>query len=396
MKHVGYLTGRFPRPSDTFIQNEVLGLRELGWTVSTYSIQRPTEIVSSQQSILHDSTFYIFEKLKSTASLKAATTAIKSPTRLAKTSKLAAKCARRAGALKGSAYMAEALILAEQLLADGVEHLHCHFADSSCTVGMLAAKLAGIPYSFTIHGPGIFFEPQKWSLDTKAAEAAFVVCISNFCVSQLRIFTNREDWDKFSIVHCGVDTNVNVSESDSSEILFVGRLEELKGPHDLIHAFNFMLEGDPSLSSTLRFVGDGPARAALESQVEELGLRDSVYFEGYAPPDTVSEFLQNTAVFCLPSYAEGVPVSLMEAMVHGVPVISTRVGGISELIVDGESGLLISPGDTTQLAEALETLLGDPALRSKMGAAGIEKVSTEFSSAGQIESLVNLFQETLV
>ena len=83
-------------------------------------------------------------------------------------------------------------MLAEQLIQDEVEHLHCHFADSSCTVGMLAAKLADITYSFTIHGPGIFFEPQKWSLDVKAAEASFVVCISNFCVSQLRIFTDRK------------------------------------------------------------------------------------------------------------------------------------------------------------------------------------------------------------
>lgn len=392
MKHVGYLTGRFPRPSDTFIQNEVLGLRDRGWTVSTYSIQRPTEIVSSQQSILHESTFYIYEKLKSTASVKAAAAAIKSPARLAKASKLAAKCARRAGAIKGSAYMAEALILAEQMLAEGVEHLHCHFADSSCTVGMLAAKLAGIPYSFTIHGPGIFFEPEKWSLDTKASEAAFVVCISNFCVSQLRIFTDKSDWSKFNIVHCGVDTNVNTSDSNSAEILFVGRLEDLKGPHDLINAFAQVRKGNKDLDSTLRFVGDGPARSSLEKQVEELGLRDFVSFEGYAPPDTVSEFLQKTAVFCLPSYAEGVPVSLMEAMVHGVPVVSTRVGGISELIVDGESGLLISPGDVSQLSAALEELLSDAALQSKMGAAGIEKVSSEFSAVGQIESLVELFE----
>ncbi len=391
MKHVGYLTGRFPRPSDTFIQNEVLGLREQGWTVSTYSVQRPTEIVSSQQSTLHDDTFYIYEKLKSKTALKAATSSIKSPSRLFKASKLAAKCAKRAGAIKGSAYLAEAVVLAEALVTDGVEHLHCHFADASCTVGMLAAQIADIPYSFTIHGPGIFFEPQKWSLDTKAANAEFVVCISNFCVSQLRIFTDRSDWDKFNIVHCGVDTNVSEPASESSEILFVGRLEDLKGPHDLIQAFAAIVEQDPQLNPTLRFVGDGPARSSLESQVETLELGDKVFFEGYAPPNTVSQLLSKAAVFCLPSYAEGVPVSLMEAMVHSIPVVSTKVGGITELIEDGESGYLIAPGAIDELSKALTDLLSDAAKRTEMGQVGARKVVEEFSAQGQISALVKLF-----
>ena len=393
-RHIGYLTGRFPRPSDTFIQNEILGLRELGLTVTPYSIHRPQEIVGQRQSELHDGTTYIYEQLKSVSGWKTAAQSLAGPMGFVSTTRLAARTARAAGGVRSAAYMAEATVLAQHLKADGIDHLHNHFADSSCTVAMLAAKLAGIPYSFTIHGPGIFFEPQKWSLEAKVSNAEFVACISNFCASQLRIFSDREDWNKLEIVHCGVeipDDSQAAASQDMNQVLFVGRLEQLKGPEDLLRAFGKAVEDAAINDAELRFIGDGPAKSQLEALARELGLADSVHFDGFASPESVRSALSESAVFCLPSYAEGVPVSLMEAMAHQVPVLTTTVGGISELVVDGESGCMVAPGDVVELTSKLVELLSSPELRDEMGRNGLKKIRSEFTSTQQAERLARLF-----
>src|SRR4029453_13338966 len=128
----------------------------------------------------------------------------------------------------------------------------------------------------------------------------------------------------------------------------------------------------------LSLAGDGPDRAVLEAEARRRGVADCVRFLGYQSSDQVRALLQDTDVFVLPSFAEGVPVVLMEAMASGVPVLTARVAGVSELVEDGVSGFVVSPGDVEALARAIDTLLGDPALRDRFGAAGRRMVEREF------------------
>jgi glycosyltransferase involved in cell wall biosynthesis len=263
-----------------------------------------------------------------------------------------------------------------------VDHLHNHIAKASCTVAMLASELSGIPYSFTIHGPDIFFEPNHWRIDEKAARASFVACISDFCRSQLMCFAGQEHWDRFHIIHCGVDpSRYSLSDHTGQELLFVGRLAAVKGLPVLLEALRDLSEG-----WHLTVIGDGPDRAALERQAQGM----NVDFVGYKSQAEVAEALSRTDVFVLPSFAEGVPVVLMEAMASGVPVVTTQIAGVPELVRD-DAGRLVPPGDAAALAGALQGTLSDAEHRKAMGQQGRMIVDTNFNIGAEATRLSALF-----
>ena len=220
----------------------------------------------------------------------------------------------------------------------GVTHLHNHIAKSSCTVAMLASALSGIPYSFTLHGPDIFFAPEHWRLDEKIARARFVACISDFCRSQAMLWSDPAQWGKLKIVHCGVDPGrYRDGEREGTRLIFIGRLAAVKGVPVLLEAFAAARAVRPDLTLTL--VGDGPERAALEAEAARLGIAGAVRFAGYRSQDAVADLLASHDALVLPSFAEGVPVVLMEALAANLPVIATAVGGVGELVKDGETGV---------------------------------------------------------
>jgi glycosyltransferase involved in cell wall biosynthesis len=181
------------------------------------------------------------------------------------------------------------------------------------------------------------------------------------------------------IVHCGVNPaqfNAVQHAGQGKRLLFVGRLANVKGVPVLLKALSAISKDRPEL--TLSIAGDGPDRAGLEAQAKQLGIAQNVKFLGYQSQSQVRELLQQTDVFVLPSFAEGVPVVLMEAMAAGVPVVTTRIAGVPELVDDGVSGILTPPGDEVALGSAIATLLDDPTRRATMGEAGREKVAAEF------------------
>jgi colanic acid/amylovoran biosynthesis glycosyltransferase len=241
---VFYLTGEFPRPTDTWIQREINNLRHLGVDIRTFAVRRPLQgPVSFEQEQHLKQTTYLVEELKSTKLLTCQLKAgFRSPKRYLGTLRLAWQTKRPGfkGLFYQMAYFAEATILADHLKTNKANHLHNHFGDSSATVAMLAANLAGVNYSFTLHGPGIFFEPYLWRLDKKIEKAKFVSCISFFCRSQAAIFSRPEDIEKLKIIHCGVEPNklkaTKHEDVTTKQILFVARLEELKGVGDLLRA----------------------------------------------------------------------------------------------------------------------------------------------------------------
>ncbi|MBX7255446.1 MAG: glycosyltransferase [Candidatus Hydrogenedentes bacterium] len=391
---VAYMTGEYLRVSPfVFIHREIAALRELGAEIETLSVRGipESECVSPEQraerSTTHILVPFSFTRLMSVhGRLKLA-----SPLRYFRTFALALRT--RAPGIKGLlyqiAYFIEAGFVVDFMRKHGLTHLHNHLADSSCTVAMLASELGGFTFSFTLHGPGIFFEPDRWRLDAKFARASFVACISHFCRSQAMIWTKPERWDRLKIVHCGVDTRhytPRTHEGKAKRLIFVGRLAAVKGVPVLLEAFAALAAMHPELTLTL--AGDGPDRAWIESYARERGITDRVTITGYVSQERVRELLAESDVFVMASFAEGVPVVLMEAMTTGLPVVTTHIAGIPELVEDGVSGYLVPPGDSASLTSRVEALLGDPALRNRLGAAGRAKVLAEFDSAKNAQGLL--------
>src|SRR5690606_27838716 len=199
--------------TDTFIQREVAALRDHGLVVETYSVRRTgaEHHVGQEQRAEAARTFHILEATANPlVTLRAHVSALRHPGRYLRALWLAWRTAPVGirGHIYNLIYFAEAEVLAHHMRARGVVHLHNHIAKASCTVAMLASTVSGIPYSFTMHGPDIFFEPIHWRLDEKIARAAFVACISHFCRSQGMIFSDPAHWERLHIVHCGVDPSL--------------------------------------------------------------------------------------------------------------------------------------------------------------------------------------------
>ncbi|MDO5704826.1 MAG: glycosyltransferase family 4 protein, partial [Paracoccus sp. (in: a-proteobacteria)] len=293
-------------------------------------------------------------------------------------------------------YFLEAGVLAAHLHRIGARHLHNHFMDSSCSVAMLASEMNGTPFSFTLHGPTELYEPHRWRLDEKIARSAFSAYISHFARSQGMLFSDRSHWDRMRIVHCGIQPERYAgprTAAPGKTMVFIGRMAGVKGAPLMIDALAALLPRHPD--ARLLMIGDGPERPALESQARARGVDGAVIFTGTQTQDQVAAHLAGADLLALPSFAEGVPVVLMEAMAAGLPVVSTRIAGIAELIDDGESGWLVPPGDLDSLVARLDGLLSDPALRDRMGQAGRAKVRADYAIATEAAWLADLFRGSL-
>lgn len=394
---IAYLTGEYPAVSHTFILREVEALRARGLEVLTCSIRRtaPEHHRGPSEQQAAATTFYVLSAARNPVILLAALlAALARPRACLATFALAWRT--RAPGLRAALYQVfyfiEAAVLARHLQHAGVTHLHNHFGNSSCSVAMLTSTLSGIPFSYTMHGPAIFFEPRRWRIDEKIARARFVACISQFCRSQGMIFADPRHWDKMHIVHCGISPALYGTSSPAPQgkrILFVGRLAAVKGVPLLVKAFAALHQRHPDAVLTL--VGDGPERGRIEALAAELGCAAALRFTGYLSQQEVAQELDRADIFALPSFAEGVPVVLMEAMASRLPVLATRIAGIPELVRDGVNGLLVPPGDSEALSEALDRLLSDPALCARMGQAGRQTVKEDFNinrEAGKLEMLI--------
>jgi len=380
---IAYLTGEYPRATDTFIQREVAALRERGIEVFTFSIRRTgnEHIVGAEQQAERERTSYVLPVQPIALLLAHLNLLVSSPQRYLSALKLA--WATHQPGIKGTFYQLfyflEAGIVAQQIRQQQIEHLHNHFPDSSGTVAMLAAELGGFSFSFTMHGPYIFFEPMRWRLDEKLKRALFICCISDFCRSQGMIYAPMSKWNRMHIVHCGVEPALFepvTHQQPGRRLLYTGRLAAVKGLPILLESLVTLKTNHPELLLTV--VGDGADRQSLEQLTAELGLTNHVNFVGYQSQAKVRQYMQETDVFVLPSFAEGVPVSLMEALAAAVPVVTTQIAGVGELVENGVSGYLVPPGNAQLLAERIDRLLCDPALRTAFGAAGRVKVAEEF------------------
>lgn len=397
---IAYMTGQYPRATDTFIQREIAALRNQGAEVATFSI-RPTgdeHIVGPEQQQERDNTVYLLPINPLKLLLAHLGLLFSSPGRYCQTLALAWSTRRYGviGTIYQLFYFFEAGIVAQEIRRQEIQHLHNHFGDSSCTVAMLAASLGNFTFSFSLHGPYIFFNPYLWRLDAKIDRALFIACISNYCRSQAMIFGSIDTWKKMHIVHCGVDPDLFTLVSHQGlglNLLYLGRLAAVKGLPILFESIAQLKTVFPQL--VLNLVGDGEERAKLETMVTELGIQDQVNFLGYQSQSQVRERLQKTDIYVLPSFAEGVSVSLMEAMAAGVPVITTQIAGVNELVEDGINGYLVPAGDVISLTQKLVILIKDSELRNKFAAAGRVKVETEFNLNQEANRLAGFMNDYL-
>ncbi|WP_366872471.1 glycosyltransferase family 4 protein [uncultured Roseobacter sp.] len=383
--------------SHTFILREVEGLRALGLEVETISVRHPgpEHLLGETEQRAARNTFYILKSARQGLTLfKAIGAALSRPRPLGQAIRLAWRT-RPPGlraAMYQMFYLIEALVLARHLQQRGITHLHSHFAQASASVAMLAAAFAEIPFSFTLHGPADLYETKHWHLSEKIARAAFVACISHFARSQGMLFSDPEHWDRLRIIHCGVvpemyERSAAASPDPGHELLFVGRLAPVKGLRVLLPALSAAREKHPDLRLTV--VGDGEDRAHLEQLAAPLGA--AAHFTGYLSQEEVADRLARADAFVLPSFAEGLPVVLMEALAAGKPAIAPRVAGVAELIEDGRTGYLFHAGDVAGLRRALEHLASDPEGGAALGAAGRDVVRAEFDAGIEAARIARLF-----
>lgn len=403
---IAYLCSEYPGVSHTFVLREVNALRELGMDIDTFSVRRSERLLAEADRAADRSTYAILpprwtDLLRSHLHLLR-----RRPRAYLSTLALAVRLSPSGlrGLLWQLFYLTEAVVLWDQCDRRRIRHIHVHLANVAADVALLAAH-AGTQveptepwsWSLTIHGPFEFYDVSRFRVAEKVAQAKFVVCISDYARSQLMALSHVAEWGKLHVIHVGIPivqfTRGEDEPRSDGRILFIGRLVAVKGQAVLLEAIARLLDRGRSLDCVI--AGDGPERADLEALAVRLGIAARVAFPGAVGQDDIHAMYADAAIFCLPSFAEGVPGVLMEAMAMELPVVSTRITGIPELVEDGRSGFLVAPGRADELADVLERLLLDPELRARMGAAGREKVVHEFNTQTSACALCELFADYL-
>jgi colanic acid/amylovoran biosynthesis glycosyltransferase len=394
---IAYLVNRYPKASHSFIRREIRALEERGLEVLRVSVRPPGDDLVDPRDVEEARRTHVILRAPRVAAA-VLLEALTRPGAWLRTLATAWRLGRRSdrGRLVHLVYLAEACALVRLLRREDVRHVHAHFGTNPPTVCLLAAELGGLRYSFTVHGPEEFDRPQVLKLDRKIAGASFVAAVSEFSRSQLYRWSANADWRKIHVVHCGVDELFLSAEPtpvpDTRRLVCVGRLCEQKGQLLLVEAAaRLVREG---LDFELVLAGDGEMRADIEAACARHDLGERVRITGWISNDRVREEILAARALVLPSFAEGLPVVLMEALALGRPVISTYVAGIPELVVPGECGWLVPAGDAEALTGALREALDAPGERlAEMGAAGAARVRARHDARDEAGKLAALFGE---
>ncbi|MFP4009421.1 MAG: glycosyltransferase [Spirulinaceae cyanobacterium] len=397
---IAYLVNQYPKVSHSFIRREIRSLEALGFEVLRFSIRScQGELVDPADREELEKTRYVLAAgiipLMGALLMVALTKPLRFGAALSLTGKMGWKSDR--GLLRHGAYLAEACLLKCWLKDQDVQGIHVHFGTNSTTVAMLCHVLGGPPYSFTVHGPEEFDKAPLIGLTEKIKRAAFVVAISSFGRSQLYRWCDYTDWPKIEIVRCGVDRSflqgatAEISASAAGQLVCVGRLCEQKGQLLLIDAIAQLAAENRDFHLTL--VGDGEMRPQIEAAIEKLNLRDRVTITGWASNSEVQKQIKAARALVLPSFAEGLPVVIMEALALHRPVLSTYVAGIPELVEPGRCGWLIPPGSVAALVESLREVLDcSPETLQTLGTVGAKQVATYHDAAQEATRLAQFFK----
>jgi len=396
-KHIGYFINQYPAVSHSFIRREILALESLGVRVSRFAI-RPGqgELVDIADKAEAGVTKFIINTPVKELFVSISRQLLFNSIRFFKTFIFAVKfnAQYEKNLKKALICFFEACVLCDWVNQQGVQHLHVHFGTNSTTIAMLAKQLGGVDYSFTVHGPEEFDKPLMIGLNQKIKESRFVMAISSYGSSQLRRWADYADWEKIHIVHCGLDEGfINFLPQpilNEPRFVCVGRLCEQKGQLLLLQAVSRLLAEGISLKLVL--VGDGPMREQIEQFISDHNLGSCVELTGSLSGEGVREQMSMARAFVLPSFAEGLPVVIMEALAMGRPVISTYVAGIPELVIDGVNGWLVPAGAVDELVNAMRNAIQAPSQKlMDMGLSGRLRVLERHSVFTEAEKLKQLF-----
>lgn len=393
---VAYLTNQYPHVSHSFIRREIAGLEALGMRVERFSIRSSSaDLVDPADLAERAKTRVILDAGWFGLLVATIRALVAGPLGWLRAFGVSWKMERRSdrGVLRHLVYLAEACWLARELRGVNAIHLHAHFGTNPAAVALLSHILGGPKFSFTVHGPEEFDKPESLSLGLKINHAQAIIAVSHFGRSQLLRWSNPADWVKIHVVRCGVDAAFLKSEPtavpDVPRLVCIGRLSEQKGQLLLLEALRLIRKNGVQMQLVL--AGDGPMRPAVEAYIQNHGLDDCVRITGWISNDEVRNELLAARALVLPSFAEGLPVVIMEALALGRPVISTYVAGIPELVRDGDSGWLVPAGSVHDLCTAIATALATPAESlNVMGRAGAARVAELHDAQANAKELAEI------
>jgi glycosyltransferase involved in cell wall biosynthesis len=398
---LAYLVGRYPAASHAFLLREVESLRGGGAEVETVTIRPPhaDELRTEADREAARTTYRVLPAgpLKLLAAHLPAF--FSHPRRYLRTLAYALRLGKGArGHLWQLFYFAESIVVWRHCRRLGLSHLHAHFADTATDSALLTTHFEpDSAWSISLHGPDEFAEAAENRLAEKLRSAELIVAVNGEARRGAIAAGGDRVAAKTSVVNLGVDLEKfsppRVQAPDTRErlrVLCLGRLVERKGQAFLIAA----LERPGTTSLELTLAGDGPERRHLEALAERLQPDQRVTFTGVVGQDEALELYRDADLFCLPSLSEGMPAVLIEAMACGLPVVTTRIDAIPELVSDGANGLLVEPGNADALAAALTRLAGDPGLRARLGAAARETVGEHYEIKAQTARLLALFESS--
>lgn len=395
---IAYFINQYPKVSHSFIRREILALERQGIEVKRIALRGwDGELQDNDDIAERSKTRYVLEDgvkglLKPLLEVLRA-----QPRRFFSALWLALRMGRRAdrGWPYHLIYLAEACRVVQWLQAFGAEHVHAHFGTNSTEVVMLANALGGPHYSFTVHGPEEFDKPQFLHIGEKVRRAAFVAAVSSYGRSQLYRWVAHAHWDKVKVVHCGLEAAFHagppVPVPAVPRLVCVGRLCEQKGQLLLLEAAQKLAAQGTTFELVL--AGDGEMRAELETLIARYGLQGQVRITGWISSGQVREELLAARALVLPSFAEGLPVVIMEAMALRRPVLTTYVAGIPELVRPGENGWLFPAGAVEELAAAMADCLGQPdEVLQRMGDAAHQRVLERHDIDTEAAKLASYFR----
>jgi len=400
---ITYVVSQYPAISHTFILGEVNGIKAQGINVSVASINtpdRPFEQLTDSEKVAYNSTLFVKQSLVKKLPYYFFLTLLTYPKGFFSSlwDTFTASLHQPTTVLQRIAYWLEAMVVVDLAKKQGSQQLHAHFSTQGCTVAMLAAKIMDINFSFTVHGPDEFYHVGEQQLEKKFSAANFIICISDFAKSQVMKYTAFSEWDKLHINYLGVDTALfspapGTTHNDTPVLLCVGRLVNAKGQGVLIQAAKILK--DRGIDFTLQLVGDGPDKVSLEQFSATHQLSTHVNFLGKVNHDQIQTLQQKADIFVLPSFAEGIPIVLMEAMACGTPCVTTHITGIPELFTHNHDGLLVRPGSALMLADALELLITQPETRERLKTAALSTVKEKWCIHQSNQRLAQLFTQKL-
>ncbi|WP_394143341.1 glycosyltransferase family 4 protein [Vibrio atypicus] len=357
---ITYFINQYPHVSHTFIRREILELEKQGFEIQRVALRGwDSNIVDETDIGERAKTHYVLQSGLLMLVPVFFKLFLQKPTQMISAIKLAVKMTRmseRSFAFH-FVYLLEACRLVKFCSDHNTQHVHAHFGTNSTEVVTLANALSNIDYSFTVHGPEEFDKPLSLHLNEKIKHSKFVAAISSFGRSQLYRWAELADWKKIKIVHCGLDDGflqgqptVNFN-SGTKQLLCIGRLCEQKGQLLLLESVKAALDCGTDIKLVL--AGDGDMRPDVEAFIKQHRLVDRVTITGWISSDEVKQLIIESDAMILPSFAEGLPVAIMEAMALGRPVITTYIAGIPELLTNKENGLLFPAGDVNATKDAI-------------------------------------------